>query len=159
MYITVCKTDDQYKFDAWNRTLRAHALRQPRGMGWSGRGFHDGGTRAPVADTCQCMTKSTIVLYNNYPPIKINFKKPCFWVGVVPFTSSVCCDFLRIVQASWEVSWESDYVVWWNDGKDRRALARSLVLFDGECMWDSVILAAYPTPPAPRLPLKNIINF
>lgn len=40
------------------------------------------------------------------------------------------------------------YAVWWNDGKDRSALARSLVLFDGECMWDSVILTGFFFPPS-----------
>ena len=29
--------DDQSKFDAWNRALKAGALGQPRGMGWGGR--------------------------------------------------------------------------------------------------------------------------
>ena len=33
MYITICETDDQCKFDAWNRALRAGALGQPWGMG------------------------------------------------------------------------------------------------------------------------------
>ena len=46
MYITICKTDEQYKFDAWSRAPEAAALEQPRGMGWGGRweGFQDGGT-------------------------------------------------------------------------------------------------------------------
>ena len=45
MYITICETGDQSKFDAWNKVLRAGALRQPRGMGWVGRwkGVQDGG--------------------------------------------------------------------------------------------------------------------
>ena len=47
MYITVCETDDQSKFDAWNRALKASALGQPRGMGcgekWK-RGSGWGGT-------------------------------------------------------------------------------------------------------------------
>ena len=43
--ITICEIDDQFKFDAWNRALKAGALRQPRGMGWVGRweGIWDGG--------------------------------------------------------------------------------------------------------------------
>ena len=37
MYITICEIDDQSKFDAWNRALKASALWQPRGKGWGGR--------------------------------------------------------------------------------------------------------------------------
>ena len=37
MYITICEIDDQSKFDARNRALKAGALGQPRGMGWRGR--------------------------------------------------------------------------------------------------------------------------
>ena len=32
MYITICETDDQSQFDAWNRALKAGAMGQPRGM-------------------------------------------------------------------------------------------------------------------------------
>ena len=35
--ITICKIDDQWKFHAWSRALKAGALGQPRGMGWGGR--------------------------------------------------------------------------------------------------------------------------
>ena len=37
MYITICETDDQPKFDALNRALRTRALGQPRGKGWGGQ--------------------------------------------------------------------------------------------------------------------------
>ena len=37
MYITICEIDDQSKFDAWNRALKAGALGQPWGMGGGGR--------------------------------------------------------------------------------------------------------------------------
>ena len=45
MYITICETDDQSQFDAWNRALKAGALGQPWGMGWGERweGVRDGG--------------------------------------------------------------------------------------------------------------------
>ena len=44
MYITICEIDDQYKFNAWSRTLKAGALGRPRGMGWGGRWeVQDGG--------------------------------------------------------------------------------------------------------------------
>ena len=36
MYITMCKIDDQCKFDAWSRALKARALGIPRGM-WVGK--------------------------------------------------------------------------------------------------------------------------
>ena len=36
MYITICKIDDQCKFDAWSRALKARALEKPRGM-WVGK--------------------------------------------------------------------------------------------------------------------------
>ena len=46
MYISICEIDDQSKFDAWSRALRAGALGQPRGMGWGGKwkGVQDEGT-------------------------------------------------------------------------------------------------------------------
>ena len=44
MSITICKADDQCKFHARSRALKAGALGQPRGMGWRGRreGVQDG---------------------------------------------------------------------------------------------------------------------
>ena len=65
MYLTVCKIDDQCKFDALSRALKAGALGKPRRMGGGGRweGFQDGGdTCAPVGDSCQCMAKPTTIL-------------------------------------------------------------------------------------------------
>ena len=35
-------------------------------------GFRMGNTCTPMADSCQCMAKTTTILYNNWPPIKIN---------------------------------------------------------------------------------------
>ena len=54
----------QSKFDAWNRALKAGALRQPRGMGGeeSGRGVQNEETRVPVANSCKCMAKTTTIL-------------------------------------------------------------------------------------------------
>ena len=37
VFIFICKMDDQYKFNAWSRALKAGALGQPRGIGWEGR--------------------------------------------------------------------------------------------------------------------------
>ena len=42
MYITVCEIDDQSKFNAWSRALKAGILRQPSGMGWDGEGDGSG---------------------------------------------------------------------------------------------------------------------
>ena len=60
----LCEIDDQSKFNAWSGVLKAGALGQPRG--WDGEG---GGkalgmrdTSTPVADSCQCMAKTTTVL-------------------------------------------------------------------------------------------------
>ena len=43
MYIIICETDHQSRFDAWDRVLRAGALGWPWGMGWGRRwkGFQD----------------------------------------------------------------------------------------------------------------------
>ena len=47
MYIAICETDDQHKFDAGSRALKAGALGQSRGIGWGGRWerAQDRGTR------------------------------------------------------------------------------------------------------------------
>ena len=37
MYIIICETDRQSRFDAWGRAFRAGALGWPWGMGWGGR--------------------------------------------------------------------------------------------------------------------------
>ena len=37
MYIIICETNRQSRFDTWYRVLRAGALGWPRGMGWGGR--------------------------------------------------------------------------------------------------------------------------
>ena len=65
MYITICKIDDQCKFDALSRTLKAGALEQPRGRGWGGKreaGSEWGNTCVPVTDSCQCMAKTITIL-------------------------------------------------------------------------------------------------
>ena len=64
MYITICETDKQSKFDAWNRALKTGALGQPRGKGGEGGewAFRMGDTCTPVADSCQCMAETTTIL-------------------------------------------------------------------------------------------------
>jgi len=54
MYIPICKTDDQCKFDAWSRAPKAGALGQLRGMGWGERWEEDSGWW----DTCTLMADS-----------------------------------------------------------------------------------------------------
>ena len=46
MYIIICETDRQSRFDAWDRVLRAGTLGWPSGMGWVARwvGGSGGGT-------------------------------------------------------------------------------------------------------------------
>ena len=59
MYITLCKTDDQCKFDAWSRAPKASALGQFRVIGWGERweeGSGWGDTCLPVAYSCWCMS-------------------------------------------------------------------------------------------------------
>jgi len=46
MCVTICKIDDQCKFNAGSRTTKANTLGQPRGIEWRevGGGVQDGGT-------------------------------------------------------------------------------------------------------------------
>ena len=65
MYITIWKTDEQCKFDAWSGALKVGVLGQPKGMKWGER--RDGGswwknTCVPVGDSCQCMAKMSVGL-------------------------------------------------------------------------------------------------
>ena len=46
--ITICKIDDQCKFNAWSRALKASALGHPRRMGWGQRWMGGSG----LGDTC-----------------------------------------------------------------------------------------------------------
>ena len=51
--------------DAWNRALKAGARGRPWGMGWGGRreGSSGWGTHVTtMADSCQCMAKTTTIL-------------------------------------------------------------------------------------------------
>ena len=64
MYIIICVTDHQSRFDAWDRVLRAGALGWPWGMRWGRRWgvwFRMGNTCTPMADSCQCMAKTTMI--------------------------------------------------------------------------------------------------
>ena len=47
-YITICEIEDQSKFDAWNKALKAGTLGQPRGMGWGVRWEGGSGWRRHV---------------------------------------------------------------------------------------------------------------
>ena len=63
-YITICETDRQSGFDAWDRVLGPVHWDDPEG--WDGEGggreAQDGDTCIPMADSCQCMTKTTTIL-------------------------------------------------------------------------------------------------
>ena len=63
----VCKIDDQCKFDAWSRALKASTLGQPQPEVWGGEGGGRGrsgweDTCTPVADSCWCTAKTTTIL-------------------------------------------------------------------------------------------------
>ena len=62
MYITICKTDDQYKFEHEAVHSKPVLWDNPEGWGGEGggRGVQDGETHvAPMADLCHCMAKTT----------------------------------------------------------------------------------------------------
>ena len=82
MYITICKIDDQCKFNAWSGAPKSGALGQSRGMGWGE--WWEGASRwwdtcTPMAESCHVWQKPTqywkaIILQlkiNNF--LKINF--------------------------------------------------------------------------------------
>ena len=55
----------ELNIDAWHRALKAGAWGQPWGMGWGGRreGSSGWGTHVTtMADSCQCMAKTTTIL-------------------------------------------------------------------------------------------------
>ena len=86
MYITMCKTDDQCKFDTWIWASKAGALGQPRGIERGGMwevGSGWGNTCILLASSCWCMAKAVTILSSNYCPIKINklffFKVSFVW--------------------------------------------------------------------------------
>ena len=58
--IITCEIDRQSRFNAWDRALRAGVLEQPWGMGWGER--WEGDTCTPMADSCECMAKTTTIL-------------------------------------------------------------------------------------------------
>ena len=64
MYIIICETDCQSRFDAWDRVLRVvHWVDQERWDGEGGeRGFRMRKTCKSTADSCQCMAKTTTIL-------------------------------------------------------------------------------------------------
>ena len=61
MYIIICETNHQSRFDAWDR-VRARGwgtgMTQREGVGREvGGGFRMGNTCTPMADSCQCIAK------------------------------------------------------------------------------------------------------
>ena len=59
-----------------HETVCSGLVHQDDPEGWDGR-VRMGNTYAPMADSCECMAKTTTMLYSNQPPNKINLKKLC----------------------------------------------------------------------------------
>ena len=78
MYIIKCETDLQSGLDAWDKCLGLVHWEDPEGWDGegSGRGFRMGNTCKPMADSCQCMAKTTAnCKVISLQLIKINGKK------------------------------------------------------------------------------------
>ena len=67
MYIIICEIDHQFRFDAWTGCSGLVHWDDPEG--WDGEGggreVQDGETCIPMADSCQCMAKTTTILESN----------------------------------------------------------------------------------------------
>ena len=65
MYIAMCETDRQSRFDACRQGAQGWCtgmtLRDGKGREGEG-GFRVGNTCTPVADSCQCVLKATTIL-------------------------------------------------------------------------------------------------
>ena len=65
MCITICEINDQSKFDALKQGTQSQCtgITLRDGMGREvGGGFGMGDTSTPLADSCQCMAKTTTIL-------------------------------------------------------------------------------------------------
>ena len=63
MYIATREIDDQRKFDAWNRALsRSSGTTLRDGVGREVGGGSGWGTHVPMADSCECLAKTTTIL-------------------------------------------------------------------------------------------------
>ena len=65
MCITICETDHQSRFDACRQGAQGWCtgMTQRDGMGWEvGGEFRMGNTCTPMADSYQCMAKTTTIL-------------------------------------------------------------------------------------------------
>ena len=65
MYIIKCETDHQSRLDAWDKCSGLVPWDDPEGLDGEGggRGVQDGEhTCKSMADSCQCMTKTTTIL-------------------------------------------------------------------------------------------------
>ena len=88
MYIIICETDRQFRFDAWDKVLRASALGWPREVVWGGRWEQGSGLRTRVhpwwihVDVWQ--NKYSIVKQNKVKfKKKIPPKRKCVWSTVI----------------------------------------------------------------------------
>ena len=64
MYIIYSETDHQPRLEAWD-VLGPGALGRPRGEREVGGGIGMGNTCNSMADSCQCITKPTAMLWSN----------------------------------------------------------------------------------------------
>ena len=64
MYIIKCETDHQSRLDAWYKCSGLVHWDDPEGWDGEGgrRGVQDGNTCKSMADSCQCMAKTTTIL-------------------------------------------------------------------------------------------------
>ena len=99
MYIIICETDRQSRFDAWDRVLRVGTLGWPRGMRWGGR-FRMGNTCTPVADSCQCMAKP--IQYGKV--ISLQNKRKILNDDAVKMLHSICQHIWKTPQ--WSQDWK-----------------------------------------------------
>ena len=100
MYITICKTDDQCKYDTWSKSPKVGALGQPRGIRWEQRWeeVQDGVTyvypwliHVDVWWTQVLVTKSFPTLATPWAvahqaPLSMGFCRQEYWSGL-PFPS------------------------------------------------------------------------
>ena len=67
MYILYSETDHQPRLDAWDKCSGLVHWEDPEGLGGEGGGgvIGMGNTCRSMADSCQCMTKPTEMLWSN----------------------------------------------------------------------------------------------
>ena len=109
MYITICEIDDQFKFDAWNRALKAGTVRQPRGVGKEVEGGFGWGTHVHPwlvhvsvwqKPPQYCKVSSLQLKWISW------FKKKSFGLGARQDVHESCSAFSSITFQLWDL-WKS----------------------------------------------------